>query len=131
VRLFDLGTRERASAPPKVRTALPVLDDERFLAISAGDAELGRELSEKLVENLEARARELWSNRRDLSRVAKVSHALRGIALNFGATRLAASSHALELVARAGCAFDEDVAVVVEEVERVRAVVAERQDAHP
>ncbi len=125
--LFGLGTPALRAVPGGFddadepgEDATPVVDRERFDAISAGDPDEAIELAALFVENLASRAAELAGlDAGDQASLARVAHAIRGIALNFGSRRLSRAAHVLELFARANGARRDDVQRVIDEVDLV------------
>jgi HPt (histidine-containing phosphotransfer) domain-containing protein len=95
------------------------------LAAQAGDYSIVVELSQIFVQDITSR---LSSMRRavaraDLDELRRTAHTVKGSAGNFGAHRLAAQAAALELMEDTDLATEQQLCLVEQEFERVRAVL--------
>lgn len=111
-------------------TAIVRLDLSRLeeLAEQAGDFSIVVELSQIFLQDIESRMTTIRRAIADanLLEIQRAAHTVKGAAGNFGALRLAAQAAALELADELGPAVEQGFRQVLEEFERVRAMLANR-----
>lgn len=95
----------------------PLVDHGRLELITGGDASIREELIELFLQGATRHigATELAVTSGESTRVARATHALRGAALNFGATRLGLLAEAAERLALSG-SVAEDLVTTLQRV---------------